>query len=52
MMIHHSVGTDVDHQMYNKVSKSARLDAAELWDAESAPAEIDVRQFRASVYES
>jgi pyruvate decarboxylase len=42
MMIHHSYGTHVDHQTYNKVSKLGRIDAAELWDAESAPAEIDV----------
>jgi hypothetical protein len=29
-------------KMYNKLSKSARVAEAELWDAESASAEIDV----------
>ena len=29
-------------QMYNKLSKSARIAEAELWDVETAPAEIDV----------
>jgi pyruvate decarboxylase len=47
MMIHHSVGNhdnewEVDHQKYNKMSKGARIAEAELWEAESAPAEIDV----------
>ena len=50
MMIHHSVGTHVDHQVYNKMSKFARLDAAELWDAESAPAEIDVSHHQLALF--
>lgn len=41
LMIHHSIGTKPDHQLYNKLTKSIRADAAELWDAEKAPAEID-----------
>ncbi|KAF2400301.1 pyruvate decarboxylase isoenzyme [Trichodelitschia bisporula] len=40
-MIHHSIGDQPDHQLYNKVSKPIRLTAAELWDVENAPAEID-----------
>lgn len=41
MMIHHSIGHEPDHQVYNKASKGLRYDAAELWDIESAPGEID-----------
>lgn len=41
MMIHHSIGHEPDHQVYNKASKGLRYDAAELWDVKSAPAEID-----------
>jgi pyruvate decarboxylase len=49
LMIHHSVGNSEhggkegpDHQMYNRMSKEARIAAAELWDLDKAPAEIDV----------
>lgn len=41
MMIHHSIGFKPDHQLYNKVSKPLRFTAAELWNPEEAPAEID-----------
>jgi pyruvate decarboxylase len=41
MMIHHSIGNKPDHQMYNKASEGLRYAAAELWDIESAPTEID-----------
>ncbi|KAF2261724.1 pyruvate decarboxylase [Lojkania enalia] len=41
MMIHHSIGDKPDHQQYNKASKGLRCAAAELWDVETAPAEID-----------
>jgi pyruvate decarboxylase len=41
MMIHHSIGNKPDHQMYNKASAGLRYAAAELWDVETAPAEID-----------
>lgn len=41
MMIHHSIGTRPDHQVYNKASVGLRYAAAELWDVETAPAEID-----------
>lgn len=41
MMIHHSIGHQPDHQLYNKASVGLRYAAAELWDVETAPAEID-----------
>jgi pyruvate decarboxylase len=43
LMIHHSIGStgEVDAQLYNKTSKFIRADAAELWDGDKAPAEID-----------
>lgn len=41
MMIHHSIGRRPDHQTYNKCSEPVRFAAAELWDVETAPAEID-----------
>jgi pyruvate decarboxylase len=41
MMIHHSIGNKPDHQLYNKASAGLRYAAAELWDIETAPAEID-----------
>ncbi|EAT80916.2 hypothetical protein SNOG_11872 [Parastagonospora nodorum SN15] len=41
MMIHHSIGNKPDHQLYNKASEGLRYAAAELWDIETAPAEID-----------
>lgn len=41
LMIHHSIGTKPDHQLYNKMSAPMRCDAAELWDPAKAPAEID-----------
>ena len=41
MMIHHSIGFKPDHQLYNKVSKPLRFTAAELWNPEDAPADID-----------
>jgi pyruvate decarboxylase len=49
MMIHHSIGNSEgggkegpDHQMYNKMSKHARIAEAECWDTESSPGKIDV----------
>jgi pyruvate decarboxylase len=42
MMIHHSIGSKPDHQQYNNASRGLRMAAAELWDIETAPAEIDV----------
>ncbi|KAF2708933.1 pyruvate decarboxylase-like protein [Pleomassaria siparia CBS 279.74] len=41
MMIHHSIGHRPDHQQYNNASRGLRFAAAELWDVETAPAEID-----------
>lgn len=41
MMIHHSIGNKPDHQVYNRASEGLRYAAAELWDVESAPGEID-----------
>jgi len=41
MMIHHSIGNKPDHQLYNKASAGLRYAAAELWDIETAAAEID-----------
>lgn len=41
MMIHHSIGNKPNHQVYNKASEGLRYDAAELWEIETAPAEID-----------
>lgn len=41
MMIHHSIGMKPNHQVYNKASEGLRYAAAELWDVESAPQEID-----------
>ncbi|GAB7353095.1 hypothetical protein MBLNU459_g3638t1 [Dothideomycetes sp. NU459] len=40
-MIHHSIGFNPDHSIFNKASKSFRAAEAELHDKESAPAEID-----------
>jgi pyruvate decarboxylase len=51
LMIHHSIGTKPDHQLYNKVSKLIRADAAELWEGDKAPAEID-RVLRECVIQS
>lgn len=42
MMIHHSIGFNPDHQIYNKASKGFRVAEAELNDVKTAPAEIDV----------
>jgi pyruvate decarboxylase len=41
MMIHHSIGQKPDHQQYNKASVPLRFAAAELWDVQTATAEID-----------
>jgi pyruvate decarboxylase len=41
MMIHHSIGDKPDHQQFNKASAGLRFAAAELWDIETAPGEID-----------
>ena len=41
LMIHHSIGNNPNHQQYNNASKGLRFAAAELWDIETAPAEID-----------
>ncbi|KAF2476964.1 pyruvate decarboxylase [Lindgomyces ingoldianus] len=41
MMIHHSIGNKPDHQQYNNASRGLRFAAAELWNIETAPAEID-----------
>ncbi|KAG8630449.1 hypothetical protein KVT40_002068 [Elsinoe batatas] len=41
LMIHHSIGFDPDHQIFNTASKRFRVAEAELWDVEQAPAEID-----------
>ena len=41
MMIHHSIGRKPDHQTYNRCSEPVRFAAAELWDIETASAEID-----------
>ncbi|KAF2455948.1 thiamine diphosphate-binding protein [Lineolata rhizophorae] len=41
MMIHHNMGERPDHQVHNKSALHVRVDAAELWDTEKAPAEID-----------
>ncbi|KAF2199104.1 pyruvate decarboxylase [Delitschia confertaspora ATCC 74209] len=41
MMIHHSIGHVPDHQVYNNASRGLRIDAAELWDVKTAPAEVD-----------
>ncbi|KAF2449792.1 pyruvate decarboxylase [Karstenula rhodostoma CBS 690.94] len=41
LMIHHSIGQRPDHQQYNKASVPLRFAAAELWDVETAPGEID-----------
>ncbi|CAO2653085.1 Nn.00g024960.m01.CDS01 [Neocucurbitaria sp. VM-36] len=41
MMIHHSIGDKPDHQQYNRASVGLRHAAAELWDVETAPGEID-----------
>lgn len=51
LMIHHSIGTKPDHQLFNKVSKHIRADAAELWEGDKAPAEID-RVIRECVIQS
>lgn len=45
MLIHHSIGMDPDHQIYNEISRKARLTAAELHlfenDIPGAAREID-----------
>ncbi|CAI6333074.1 unnamed protein product [Periconia digitata] len=41
MMIHHSIGNRPDHQVYARASKELRFAAAELWEVETAPKEID-----------
>lgn len=41
LMIHHSIGTQPDHQLYNKTSQHLRCAVAELWEPKQAPAEID-----------
>lgn len=41
MMIHHSIGPKPDHQIYTKCSEPVRFAAAELWDIDTAPSEID-----------
>lgn len=41
LMIHHSIGTSPDHQLYQKTSEKLRCAAAHLWNVESAPADID-----------
>ena len=41
MMIHHSIGFDPDHQMFNKASTSFRVAAAEIQDEAGATEEID-----------
>ncbi|GAB7358013.1 hypothetical protein MBLNU230_g0178t1 [Neophaeotheca triangularis] len=41
MMIHHSIGSQPDHQMFNKASQAFRVAAAEIMDEKKAPAEID-----------
>jgi len=43
LMIHHSIGStgEVDAQVYQKTSKLIRADAAELWNGDEAPKEID-----------
>ncbi|CAE7014190.1 Pyruvate decarboxylase [Pyrenophora teres f. teres] len=51
MMIHHSIGAKPNHQVYNKASEGLRVAAAELWDIESAPKEID-RVLRECVIQS
>jgi pyruvate decarboxylase len=50
VMIHHSVGNSEggakdgpDHQMYQKMAKSARIAEAVCWDTKTAPGDIDVR---------
>ncbi|KAK6422474.1 hypothetical protein LTR95_016665 [Oleoguttula sp. CCFEE 5521] len=41
MMIHHSIGFEPDHQMFNKASTAFRVAAAELQSEKGAPEEID-----------
>ncbi|GAM84795.1 hypothetical protein ANO11243_027960 [Dothideomycetidae sp. 11243] len=41
MMIHHSIGSDPDHQIFNSASKRFRVAEAELWDIHNACEEID-----------
>ncbi|KAL9048759.1 MAG: hypothetical protein Q9162_007562 [Coniocarpon cinnabarinum] len=41
LMIHHSIGFQPDHQIYNKISKHIRYSAAELAHASDPAAEID-----------
>ena len=41
MMIHHSIGFEPDHQVFNKASKDFRVAAAELQSEQGAPEEID-----------
>ncbi|KAF1834448.1 pyruvate decarboxylase [Decorospora gaudefroyi] len=41
MMIHHSIGNKPDHSVYSRASEGLRVAAAQLWDVESAPREID-----------
>lgn len=40
-LIHHSIGMDPDHQIFNRASREFRVAAAELQDVKDAPAEID-----------
>ncbi|EMD00375.1 hypothetical protein BAUCODRAFT_118154 [Baudoinia panamericana UAMH 10762] len=41
LMIHHSIGFNPDHQVFNKASKGFRVAAAELQSEEGAAEEID-----------
>ena len=41
MMIHHSIGSEPDHQVFNKASKDFRCAAAELQSEQGATEEID-----------
>ena len=41
MMIHHSIGFNPDHQIFNNASRNFRCAAAELQSEEGAPEEID-----------
>ena len=51
MMIHHSIGFNPDHQMFNRASREFRVAAAELQSAEGAADEID-RVLRESFVQS
>lgn len=41
-LIHHSIGLDPDHQVFNKAGQAFRVAGAQLWDKENATTEIDV----------